>query len=61
MFPVCQVKWLYEKYFSSIEKITNTVLDIIQDRVYPQWARVYEDWNIPPQEVRHSFNQIKPR
>lgn len=28
-----------------------TTLDIIQDRVYPQWAKMYEGWNIAPLEV----------
>lgn len=46
-----QVSWLYDKYFSTIEKITLTTLDIIQDRVYPQWAKVYEQWNVDPSQV----------
>ncbi|KRT81092.1 hypothetical protein AMK59_5573 [Oryctes borbonicus] len=45
-----QTKWLYDKYFSSLKSIVATTLDIIQDRVYPQWGRVYDDWNIPPDE-----------
>lgn len=47
-----QVQWLYNKYFSSMEKITLTTLDIIQDRVYPQWAKIYDNWNIPSTQVR---------
>lgn len=50
-----QVSWLYNKYFSTIEKITATTLDIIQDRVYPQWAKVYEHWNVDPSQVK--FNK----
>lgn len=46
-----QTKWLYQKYFSSLKSIVATTLDIIQDRVYPQWGRIYDDWNIPPDEV----------
>lgn len=45
-----QIRWLYEQYFSSMEKIAMTTLDIIQDRVYPQWAKMYEGWNIAPLE-----------
>ncbi|CAA9999771.1 unnamed protein product [Nesidiocoris tenuis] len=40
--------WLYSKYFSSMEAVTRTTLDILNDRVYPQHAIVYEDWNNPP-------------
>ncbi|XP_026466226.1 exostosin-2-like [Ctenocephalides felis] len=43
-----QVLWLYKKYFSSIEAMTNTVLDIINDRVFPQFAKNYRQWNLPP-------------
>ncbi|XP_014260737.1 exostosin-2 [Cimex lectularius] len=43
-----QCKWLYSKYFSSMETITMTTLDILNDRVYPQNAKVYEDWNNQP-------------
>lgn len=46
-----QVRFLYEEYFSSIGAIVRTTLDIIQDRVYPQWGRTYDDWNIPPESV----------
>lgn len=47
-----QVRFLYSKYFSSLKKITETTLDIIQDRVYPHWTRTYDDWNLRPSEVR---------
>lgn len=43
-----QCLWLYSRYFSSMEAITQTTLDILNDRVYPQNAMVYEDWNNPP-------------
>lgn len=43
-----QARWLYTTYFSSMERITATTLDILNDRVYPQNAKVYEDWNNPP-------------
>ncbi|XP_066901617.1 exostosin-2 [Halyomorpha halys] len=41
-------KWLYSTYFSSMESITLSALNILNDRVYPQYARVYEEWNNPP-------------
>uniref|UniRef100_A0A1B6CFQ5 Exostosin GT47 domain-containing protein n=1 Tax=Clastoptera arizonana TaxID=38151 RepID=A0A1B6CFQ5_9HEMI len=40
--------WLYNRYFSSIESVTLTTLDIINDRAFPQHSRVYEDWNFAP-------------
>ncbi|XP_017788520.1 PREDICTED: exostosin-2, partial [Habropoda laboriosa] len=43
-----QGAWLYEKYFKSMEKITETTLEILADRVFPHLARDYTFWNIPP-------------
>ena len=43
-----QCLWLYSKYFSSVEAITLTTLEILNGRVYPQHALVYDDWNEPP-------------
>ncbi|XP_015584930.1 exostosin-2 [Cephus cinctus] len=39
--------WLYDRYFKSIEKITETTLEIIADRVFPHLARDSTYWNIP--------------
>lgn len=50
-----QVKFLYKKYFASIELIVGTTLDVIQDRVFPQWGRTYDDWNLRPEEVSCLF------
>lgn len=47
-----QIQWLYQKYFSSLKAITRTTLDILNDRVFPQNARTYEDWNSRPNPVR---------
>lgn len=41
-----QTLWLYSKYFSSIEAITNTTLDILNQRVFPENTLFYEDWNM---------------
>src|SRR5699024_10839027 len=37
-------------YFSTMDRIALTTLDIIQDRVYPHWSRIYDDWNLRPEE-----------
>ncbi|XP_046616513.1 exostosin-2 [Neodiprion virginianus] len=39
--------WLYERYFKSIQAITETTLEIMSDRVYPHLARDYNYWNVP--------------
>jgi glucuronyl/N-acetylglucosaminyl transferase EXT2 len=46
-----QGSWLYEQYLSSVKAITLTTLDILNDRVFPQNARTYQDWNMPPDPV----------
>ncbi|XP_076544829.1 exostosin glycosyltransferase sotv isoform X1 [Osmia lignaria lignaria] len=45
-----QGAWLYEKYFKSMEKITETTLEILADRVFPHLARDYIFWNISPRK-----------
>lgn len=42
-----QGKHFYKKYFKNIETITLTLLDELNDRVYPHLAKTYLDWNIP--------------
>ncbi|XP_012254638.2 exostosin-2 [Athalia rosae] len=39
--------WLHQRYFKSIQAITETTLEILSDRVYPHLARDYNYWNIP--------------
>lgn len=46
-----QNAWLYDRYFSSMEKITETSLEILADRVFPHLTRDYTYWNIPPYKV----------
>lgn len=46
-----QSVWLYERYFSSMEKITQTTLEILADRVFPHLTRDYIYWNIPSYKV----------
>ena len=46
-----QVQFYWEHYFSSMQKITLTTLQIINDRVFPYAARKYEEWNDPPNKV----------
>ncbi|XP_076667121.1 exostosin glycosyltransferase sotv [Andrena cerasifolii] len=45
-----QGAWLYEKYFKSMEKITETTLEILADRVFPHLARDYTFWNVSPEK-----------
>lgn len=54
-----QVRFLYQRYFSSVERIAEVTLDIIQDRVYPHWTRTYDDWNLRPEEVKFGIFLIK--
>ncbi|KAJ4428121.1 hypothetical protein ANN_24135, partial [Periplaneta americana] len=42
-----QGSWFYTQYLSSLKAITLTTLDILNDRVFPQNARTYQDWNMP--------------
>lgn len=46
-----QVKFLYNKYFSNMKSIVETTFDIVQERVYPHVGKMYDDWNIRPEEV----------
>lgn len=46
-----QNAWLYDRYFSSMEKITETTLEILADRVFPHLTRDYTHWNVPPFKV----------
>ena len=40
-----QVLFLWERYFSSLGKVTLTTLEILNDRISPHKAKKYEDWN----------------
>ncbi|CAH2047506.1 unnamed protein product, partial [Iphiclides podalirius] len=51
-----QLRWVYERYFASIEKITLTTLEIINEKVFPLAARMYEDWNMP----EHLYGPVNP-
>lgn len=44
-----QALFIWERYFSSMAKVTLTTLEIINDRLFPHVAKGYEDWNdLPP-------------
>nr|XP_033812679.1 exostosin-like 1 [Geotrypetes seraphini] len=43
-----QTQFLWEAYFSSVEKIVQTTLEIIKDRLYGQRSRQYFLWNTLP-------------
>lgn len=46
-----QNAWLYNRYFSSMEKITETTLEVLTDRVFPHLTRDYTYWNMPSYKV----------
>ncbi|KAJ0183484.1 hypothetical protein K1T71_001460 [Dendrolimus kikuchii] len=51
-----QSRWVFERYFASIEKITLTTLEIINEKVFPLAARMYEEWNMP----EHLYGPVNP-
>lgn len=42
-----QVQWLHARYFSSLERVVHTLLDQLNDRIYPHLARDQRAWNQP--------------
>nr|CAG4642322.1 EOG090X01LY [Evadne anonyx] len=50
-------RFIYAKYFASMEKIALTALSIINERIFPSQRLSYAEWNDPPQTalVRKSF------
>ncbi|KAK9880394.1 hypothetical protein WA026_010273 [Henosepilachna vigintioctopunctata] len=44
------IKFYYDSYLSSMGKIALTTLDILQDRIYPHWCKMYDDWNLSSSE-----------
>uniref|UniRef100_A0A8D8PUC0 Exostosin-2 n=1 Tax=Cacopsylla melanoneura TaxID=428564 RepID=A0A8D8PUC0_9HEMI len=53
-----QVNYLYWRYFSSVSAMTNTVLDILNQRVFPHLAQPYEHWNIDRQAGVIQYNPL---
>ncbi|KAL2712257.1 exostosin-2 [Vespula squamosa] len=49
-----QGTWLYKRYFQSMQKITDTTLEILADRVFTNFARDYIYWNVPPHKDKIS-------
>uniref|UniRef100_UPI00358DE891 exostosin-1b-like n=1 Tax=Myxine glutinosa TaxID=7769 RepID=UPI00358DE891 len=43
-----QTQFLWNSYFSSIDKIVLTTLEIIRDRIFSQFSRNFLLWNLPP-------------
>ncbi|CAD7091199.1 unnamed protein product [Hermetia illucens] len=41
-----QGSWLYNKYFNSMETITLTTLELLNDRVFPHLAKNSLEWNV---------------
>lgn len=42
-----QGQFLYNRYFKDIKQIVLTLLDELNDRVFPHLAKSYLQWNIP--------------
>ena len=57
-----QAAFYYTTYFSSIDKIIQTTLEIIHDRVFPSTARSMQDWNTKPGALikKQNLNNIIP-
>lgn len=49
-----QGAWLFKRYFKSMQKITDTTLEILADRVFTNIARDYTYWNVPPHKDKTS-------
>ncbi len=47
-----QVLRVYNSYFKDLKTITKTSLDILNDRVFPQHARTYREWNLIGNDFR---------
>lgn len=50
-----QGKWLYNKYFKNLQQIVLTILDELNDRVFPHLAKNYLQWNLPMDSVMFLF------
>ncbi|XP_053678968.1 exostosin-2 [Anopheles nili] len=44
-----QGRYVYERYFASLEKIVLTALDQLNDRIFPHLSRTYPHWNMGPE------------
>lgn len=53
-----QQRWVYERYFSSIESVVLTTLEILNEKVFPLSARMYEEWNLPQNLVSLSLDDL---
>ncbi|ESO08961.1 hypothetical protein HELRODRAFT_186788 [Helobdella robusta] len=50
-----QGMFYYKKYLKSMEEIALTTFHILNDRVFPQWARTYEMWNEIQVPIKNLF------
>uniref|UniRef100_A0A0K2T5T3 Exostosin-2 n=1 Tax=Lepeophtheirus salmonis TaxID=72036 RepID=A0A0K2T5T3_LEPSM len=39
--------FVYDNYFSSVEAMTKTTLQILNDRIFPHFSKTYREWNYP--------------
>uniref|UniRef100_A0A182N0E2 Exostosin-2 n=1 Tax=Anopheles dirus TaxID=7168 RepID=A0A182N0E2_9DIPT len=43
-----QVRYVYQRYFASLERIVLTALEQLNDRIFPHRSRSYLHWNVGP-------------
>ncbi|ETN63850.1 exostosin-2 [Anopheles darlingi] len=52
------VRYVYERYFVSLERIVLTALDQLNDRVFPHLSQTYRHWNVMPEQVGATQNPL---
>lgn len=53
-----QIKYIYERYFKSLDLIVMTMLDHLNDRIFPHLAKDYRYWNLPTAPVSSYFYHL---
>ncbi|XP_055335546.1 exostosin-2-like [Paramacrobiotus metropolitanus] len=52
--------YFWEQYFSSMEIIVETVLQALNDRIFPKAAKSYEQWNLAAKRISHQAPLFLP-
>uniref|UniRef100_A0A5K3FMR0 Exostosin domain-containing protein n=2 Tax=Mesocestoides corti TaxID=53468 RepID=A0A5K3FMR0_MESCO len=52
------VNFFYSKYMSSLGAIAKTTLDIINSRVFPHYAKSYNEWNDPSSSLQEVPSEV---
>lgn len=53
-----QVQFTFKKYFQTIDRITNTVLEAISNRIFVHNSHTVEQWNMNPQSVSYPIKSL---